>query len=57
MPEYRVTWVIDLDADNPVEAVKLARKMQLLPDTTATIFEVEDTTTGETQEIDLYDLG
>lgn len=38
---YRVSWVIDVDAPNPVEAARIARGLQLRHDITAGIFDVE----------------
>jgi hypothetical protein len=40
MPEYTVTWVIDLDAASPQEAAKKALEIQRDPDSIATIFEI-----------------
>jgi hypothetical protein len=41
MPEYRVTWEINVeDAPNPLEAARRARGYQTKPGTTATVFEV-----------------
>lgn len=37
---YHVTWVIDIDARSPKEAVQKARKIQLDPESIATVFEV-----------------
>jgi hypothetical protein len=39
---YAVTWDIEIDADSPEEAARLAREMQTDPTTTATIFDVTD---------------
>jgi hypothetical protein len=36
--EYRVTWVIDVDAADAWEAAEIARAMQVKPGTTATVF-------------------
>lgn len=38
---YLVTWSMELEADSPLDAAKLARKIQLDPDSLATEFEVE----------------
>jgi hypothetical protein len=38
--EYRVTWVIDVHADNPRDAAEQARAAQVRPGTTATVFQV-----------------
>jgi hypothetical protein len=40
--EYRVTWVIDIEAESPKEAAKLARAWQLDQATWATVFEVNE---------------
>jgi len=37
---YEVRWTIDLDAENPLEAVKLAKEIQLDPDSIANYFEI-----------------
>ena len=45
MPEYRVTWTIDLTADSPLDAAQQALIIQRDPDSWATffvIFDVED---------------
>lgn len=53
MPDYRVGWYIDVDANNPREAAKQAQDAQRRPGTIATVFEVFPS--GETSgvEIDL----
>lgn len=40
MPEYHVTWSIELDADNPTEAAMQARMLLLDPASEAVHFEV-----------------
>lgn len=40
--EYRVTWVVEVTATSPVAAAVKARQMQLDPNSTATVFEVEE---------------
>lgn len=40
--EYKVTWEIDVYAENPQQAAEIARKYQLDPTSTATSFVVED---------------
>lgn len=42
MPEYRVRWEIDIEADTPQEAACKARVSATKEDTTATVFEVEE---------------
>ncbi len=39
---YRVIWEIDLDAEDPRQAARLARALQLSPDSLATFFQVLD---------------
>lgn len=43
MSEYRVVWVIDVDADSPEDAAAYARDIQQNPDSIATVFQVTDT--------------
>ena len=50
--EYRVTWETDVDAENPTEAAKEARDMQLSTKSTATVFKVGPTS-GKKSEIDI----
>lgn len=40
MPEFRVTWTIDIDAETPEAAAREARAIQLRSDSTATIYKV-----------------
>jgi hypothetical protein len=42
MKEYTVMWEIDVSASDPYEAAALARKMQLDPNSTATVFNVSE---------------
>ena len=49
MNRYRVTWVIDVYAENSVSAAKLAREVQLDPASTANVFDV----VGNATTIDL----
>jgi hypothetical protein len=53
---YTVSWVIDVDAENELEASKQAREIQLDKDSTATIFNVYEDDTREPVEIDLLEL-
>jgi len=46
MNEYRVTWEIDLEADDAVAAAWQARRMQLRSDSIATVFDVTLTRLG-----------
>lgn len=40
MPDYRVSWSIDIEAESPLEAAKQAFEYMQDHDTTATVFEV-----------------
>jgi hypothetical protein len=40
MTEYNVVWRIDIEAGTPVQAAKLARAIQLDPESTATVFQI-----------------
>ena len=42
MPGYRVTWVIDLEADTPQQAAEQALAIQRNPESIATVFDVTD---------------
>jgi hypothetical protein len=55
MNEYRVSWIIDLTADNPVDAAKQAQEIMRDPDSIATVFHVAeaDQPIEEGVEIDL----
>lgn len=52
---YRVTWEIDVDALSAEQAAYIARAMQLMGDSWATVFTVRDEVTGEVTEVDLLD--
>ncbi len=52
MNQYKVVWTIDLDADNPTEAAKLALEIHRNPESTATVFQVIDSSNIE-HEVDL----
>jgi len=54
MAEYLVVWKIELDADSPEEAAKEARRIQLDPESYATVFDI--TKTDEMLTIDLEDI-
>lgn len=58
--EYRVTWVIDVEADGPTSAAVKARIAQLRPNTTATVFTVVAREGGEdaglADEVDLAEV-
>lgn len=50
--EYRVTWIIDLDAESFEDAAREALEIQRDPNSIATHFVVRDEN-GRTKEIDL----
>ena len=41
MKTYRITWVIEVDAESPQEAARIARTVQLDPNSLATCFDVD----------------
>jgi len=49
---YRVIWEVDIDADNPVEATKMAHDIQLDPESSAQYFTLIDEDGGK-YEVDL----
>ena len=56
--EYRVTWVIDVDADDPTDAAWQAREAVTRPGSIATVYHVQQvgpgfTPIGESVEVDL----
>src|SRR4030067_873293 len=53
MAEYLVEWKIDIDAENPVDAAKQARRIHLDPESTALVFQVTDTKTDVKVDVDL----
>lgn len=55
MPQYRVTWEIDIEAETPEEAARKALAIQRNPASTATVFNVtaED---GEMEDVDITEL-
>lgn len=44
MPDYLVTWQIDIEADSPEEAAARALIVQRDAESTATVFDVEEKT-------------
>jgi 2-hydroxychromene-2-carboxylate isomerase len=52
MTTYRVSWDIDIDADSPEEAAKIARECQLDPASLATVFIVSDP--DKTYKVDTF---
>ena len=55
MPEYRITWEIDLSADSSREAAEQALTIHRNPESIATVFDVMDET-GHTERIDLDEV-
>ncbi|NUK53366.1 hypothetical protein HRW14_24450 [Streptomyces lunaelactis] len=52
MPEYQVTWTIDLDASSPVHAARKALAIHRNPESWATIFTVQGDTETVTVDLD-----
>lgn len=52
MPEYLITWTIEIEASDAIEAVREARKIQLDPDSHATVFKAA-AVDEEEEEIDI----
>ena len=55
MSEYKVTWIIEVEAESMEEAAREALAIQRDPFSEATVFEVTNPETGETDTIDGYD--
>lgn len=55
MTHFVVSWAIDIEAGDPVEAALRARGHQLRPDTTAVVFRVR-AADGSCQDVDLDEL-
>lgn len=56
--EYRVTWVIEVEAESPREAAEEAQRIQRDPDSLATVFVVSEYNNGgEIQKTQSVDLG
>jgi len=53
LKHYFLRWEIDIHAETAREAAEEALKIQRDPGSTATVFEVIDTETGDTTTIDL----
>jgi hypothetical protein len=51
--DYLVTWEIEVKADNPIEAAKLARAAQTRLGTRSTLFRVHSQGVGEVACVDL----
>ena len=52
MPEYRVHWEIDIEAESPIDAAEQALTIHRSPESIATVFDVTDEG-GHTERIDL----
>jgi len=50
---YKITWIIDILADNEVEAAREALRIQRDPESEATFFIVHDKDTGDEFDVDL----
>lgn len=57
MNKYTVTWVIEIDADDPRQAAAMAKEIQEDPDSTATIFNVQNQETGKAVNVEPGDDG
>lgn len=55
MPEYLVTWEVDVEAESPHAAAEKALEMQRDPGSLATCFTVADVETDETTTIDFFE--
>jgi hypothetical protein len=53
--EFRVTWEIEIEADNPKQAAQEARIIQLTPGMSATVFDVWAHAAGKMHRIDLVE--
>ena len=51
---FKVTWEIELYAESAEDAARAALKIQRDPDSSATVFNVENVKTKEIEEIDLF---
>ena len=60
MTMYRVTWEIDIEADDAIDAARQALEIHRDPDSIATVFSVQEYGTPNgihPQEIDLLEVG
>lgn len=51
--DYFVSWEIEINAENPVEAAKLARAAQTQPGTRSTVFKVFTESAEDATRVDL----
>jgi len=56
MSEYRVVWAIDIVAESHEDAARKALEIHRDPDSTATVFDVTESGTGDIRDIDLLEL-
>lgn len=56
MPEYLVTWQIEIYADDPREAAEQALAIHRKPTSTATVFDVVETADGGCGHVTRVDL-
>jgi hypothetical protein len=54
-PRFRLVWAMDSDATTPLAAAQEALAIQRRTNSTATVFKVRETATGEVSTIDLAD--
>jgi hypothetical protein len=58
MADYLVEWSCEIEADNPVEAARMALEMHRDPTSTATVFTVIGTDMTSTEvDLDVVGLG
>ena len=55
MPEYTITWTINIDGENPVDAAKKVVSIMLDNESIATVFDVQDNKM-QTTRVDLLNL-
>jgi hypothetical protein len=51
--DYFVSWEIEVEAENPIEAARLARVAQTEPNTRATVFDVYSEDAEDAIRVDL----
>lgn len=54
--EFRVTWTIEVDAKTAMEAAQKALEIQRDPNSTATVFDVQFASGGQTVQVDITAL-
>lgn len=54
--EYKIKWVIELEADSPVQAAEFALELLRSPDSTAKVFEVKESGSKDYKTIDLEEV-